>query len=117
MRNIDRIKDLEKELGRYRKKVADQQKEIDGLREQVVTAHAGLAQLSMGMDAFQAQTALKYGTMAIDEDTGEELGWNMLLPLYSMEETVEKYEVHTWRKEQEYFVGVMERKINDGTTD
>lgn len=115
MRNVDKIKGLEKELGRYRKKVDDQQKEIDALREQVKTARVGLAQLSMGMDAFQAQTALKYGTRAIDKDTGEEIGWNMSLPLYSMEETVEKYKVSTWRKEheQEYFVGVMEREPND----
>lgn len=111
MRNIDKIKDLEKELGRYRKKVDDQQKEIDALREQVKTAHVGLAQLSMDMDAFQAQTALKDGTRAKDEDTGEDIGWNMALPLYSVGETVKKYEVHTWKKEaeQEYFVGVMER--------
>ena len=29
MRNVDRIKSLEHELGRYRKKVADQQKELE----------------------------------------------------------------------------------------
>lgn len=112
MRNVDKIKGLEKELGRYWKKVVDQQKEIRQLREQVDNLMGGLAELSIGMDAFQAQTALKYGTRAIDEDTGEKIGWNMSLPLYSAVETVEKYEVHTWKKEaeQEYFVGVMERK-------
>ena len=37
MRNVDRIKALEHELGRYRKKVADQQKEMDKMNEQVRT--------------------------------------------------------------------------------
>lgn len=116
MRNVDRLKGLEKELGRYRKKVLDQQEVIDELREQVKNASVGLAQLSMGMDAFQAQTALKYGTRAIDEETGEEIGWNMSLPLYSAEETLAQYKVKTWKKEadQEYFVGVMERSTEEG---
>ena len=118
-RNIDRIKELEKELGRYRKKVADQQEEIYTLRKNLGAAMQGSAETNKAVDAILAQTALKYGERARDEDTGEELGWRMSIPLFSVAETLERYEVRTRRDEttMEYIVGVMERRINGGTTD
>lgn len=119
MRNIDRIKDLEKELGRYRKKVADQQKEIFGLRKQLVAAIEGSSEAHKAVDAILAQAALKYGERARDEETGEELGWRLEIPVFSVSDTIDRYEVRTRRDDttQEYIVGVMERRINDGSAD
>lgn len=112
MRNVDKIKNLEKELGRYRKKVADQQKEIFGLRKQLVVTIEGSSEANKAVDAILAQAALKYGEKARDEETGEELGWRLSIPMFSVAETLEQYEVKTRRDEntQEYIVGVMERK-------
>lgn len=111
MRNVDKIKNLEKELGRYRKKVADQQKEIFGLRKQLVVTIEGSSEANKAVDAILARVALKYGEKARDEETGEELGWRLSIPLFSVSETLEQYEVRTRRDEttQEYIVGVMER--------
>lgn len=50
-RNVDKIKRLEHELGRYRKKVADQARETEKLRQKVADADAGSAQLSAMVDA------------------------------------------------------------------
>lgn len=114
MRNVDKIKGLEKEMGRYRKKVEDQQKEIFGLRKQLVVTIEGYSEANKAVDAILAQAALKYGERARDEDTSEELGWRLKIPMFSVSETLEKYEVRTRRDErtQEYIVGVMERKVD-----
>lgn len=113
-RNVDKIKDLEKELGRYRKKVADQEKIIKKFQGDMGTVMAGNAQINMTIDAILAHTALKYGERALDEDTGEELGWRLKIQMFSVSETLERYEVRTRRDEttQEYIVGVMERNEN-----
>lgn len=112
IRNVGKIKDLEKELGRYRKKVEDQQKEIDGLKKRQFDDLEGNKQINQAIDAILAQIALKYGELAMDEETGEELGWRLSIPLFSVSETLERYEIRTRRDErmQEYIVGVMERK-------
>lgn len=111
MRNVDKIKGLEKELGRYRKKVADQQKENDALKKRMIQAMEGSAETNRAVDAILAQVALKYGEKARDEETGDELGWRLSLPMFSVDEMMAQYEVRTRRDEttQEYIVGVMER--------
>ena len=45
MRNVDKIKSLEKELGKYQKKVADQGKLLRKLRDELERSHAGAIQL------------------------------------------------------------------------
>lgn len=111
-RNVDKIKDLEKELGRYRKKVEDQQEEIYTLRKNLGAAMNGAAETNKAVDAILARVALKYGNPIEDDDTGEELGWRLSIPMFSVSETLERYEIRTRRDEktQEYIVGVMERK-------
>lgn len=119
MRNVDKIKGLEKELGRYRKKVEDQQKEIDALRKNLGAAMNGNAEINKAVDAILAIVALKYGNPIEDDDTGEELGWRLSLPLFSVAETLEKYEIRTRRDEktQAYIVGVMEKKSVEAEED
>lgn len=58
--------------------------------------------------------ALKYGEQVTDKDTGYGLGWRMSIPLFSVADTLKKYEVRTRRDEktQEYIVGVMERRVD-----
>lgn len=111
MRNVDKIKGLEKELGRYRKKIVDQQKEIDRLMEGIALAESGSMETNMLVDAIMAQTALKYGEPVEDEDTGERIGYRVTLPMFSVSETLKKYEVRTRRNNaaKEYVVGVMLR--------
>ena len=50
-RNIDKIKRLEHELGRYQKKVADQAKENEAMRSRLLQAYAGNSEAQKAMDA------------------------------------------------------------------
>ena len=61
MRNIDKIKSLEKELGKYRKKVTDQDKIIRKLSGELERAHAGAIQLQAATDAVLTAAALAHG--------------------------------------------------------
>lgn len=64
----------------------DQQKEILGLRKQIVAAIEGSSEAHKAVDAILAQAALKYGERARDEETGEELGWRLTIPMFSVSE-------------------------------
>lgn len=112
MRNADKIKSLEKELGRYRKKVADQDRIIKGLEDMVETANAGDRQMHMAVDAILAQAAVKYGAPVRDEESGEPLGYRLVLPAFSIEKTLNRFEVRARRDEEaaEYVIGAMERR-------
>ena len=73
-RNTDRIKELETELGRYRKKVDDQNKELSKLRQHRRMADQGVKEISMTMDAILISLALQFGkgtdhrkTLTIDQ--------------------------------------------------
>ncbi len=68
-RNSDKVKRVERELGRYQKKVADLTRENARLREDM----KGLNQLRMAFDAWTIQIALAYGEAVKDPDTGEDI--------------------------------------------
>lgn len=68
-RNRDKVKRLEHELGRYRKKVGELMEANAKLREGM----KGLNQLRMAFDAWIIQIALAYGEAGKDPDTGEEI--------------------------------------------
>lgn len=112
MRNADRIKELEKELGRYRKKVADQEKSIRKLAEREENAVKASIEAHMAVDAILARLAVKYGEPVKDEETGEVIGFRVSVPVFSVDDTLRQYEVRTRRDAAagEYTVGVMERK-------
>lgn len=112
MRNIDKIKKLEKELGKYRKKVTDQDKLLRKLRDELENAHAGAIQLQAASDALATAVALRYGEVVKDDETGEEIGWRLTVPMFSMLEMREKYEIHARRDEAEnaYILGVSQRE-------
>lgn len=112
MRNVDKIKALEKELGRYKKKVADQAKENTELRRRLREAYAGNAELRRAVDAVLVHTALTYGQEAVDEETGVPLGHRLPLPFFQIEDILGRYEVRTRRDENtmEYIIGVVSRE-------
>lgn len=112
MRNVDKINGLERELGRYRKKVEDQTKENEKLRKVISDALSGNLELQRGLDAILAQTAITYGEDAADPDTGEIIGWRLSLPLFSVSEILKCYEVRARKDEKTgaYIVGVVERE-------
>lgn len=112
MRNADKIKALEKELGRYRKKVADQGKELNQLKEKLRTAYAGNIEINRTVDSVLAQTALAYGEDIRDEESGVSLGRRLVLPISSIGKVLGKYEVKARRDdmEQVYYIAVVPRE-------
>ena len=100
-RNVDKIKRLEHELGRWRKKVADTAKENEKLREALAL-----------VDAVLTAVVLEHGERAMDPDAPETaLGWRLAVPFFSVKEMREKYEIHARRGEDgKYILGVMERR-------
>ena len=102
-RNVDKIKRLEHELGRWRKKVADTAKENEKLREALAQADVGNQETQALVDAVLT---------AVDPDAPETaLGWRLAVPFFSVKEMREKYEIHARRGEDgKYILGVMERR-------
>ena len=111
-RNVDKIKRLEHELGRWQKKVADQARETEKLRRQVADAEAGSAQIQSMVDAILTAVALQYGVhVTEDEEPGKELGWRLSLPLVDVAELRRRSEIHARKNGSGgVTVGVMERE-------
>ena len=82
---------LARELGRYRKKTADQARELAVLRERLGEADQAAAELCRAVDAILIQTALTYGQEALDEESGEKLGVRLTLPEYRVEDLLARY--------------------------
>ena len=68
-RNRDKVKRVERELGRYQKKVGELLEANAKLRKDV----EGLDQLRAVFDAWVIQIALAYGETVKDPDTGEDI--------------------------------------------
>lgn len=111
-RNVDKIKRLEKEIGRYKKKIADQAKENDELRRRLKAAHAGNGETQRAVDAILAQTAIIYGEKVMDEETGAELGRSLTLPMFRVDDILARFEVRARRDTEadRYIVGVVPRE-------
>lgn len=115
-RNVDKIKRLENEIRRYQKKVSDQANKEASLRRLLETAEAGAFQMHQAVDAILAQTALSFGEVVKDEETGAELGHRLTVPAFKVDGILGKYQVHTRRDEESgaYIIGVVPR---DGETE
>lgn len=117
-RNVDKIKRLEHELGRYQKKVTDQAKEIDELRKMLHQANAGMLETQTLVDAVLTAVVLEHGEQATDPDAPEKvLGWRLPLSRFSVRGLREKYELHARKDEEKglYILGVAERQTEDAT--
>lgn len=111
MRNVDKIKSLERELGKWRKKVREEQAELKTLREDAEKADEAARELSETMDAVCTALALRYGAEKFDADAPEvHLGWNLELGEIDVAQLRADYEVHARRNgDGGYTIGVMPR--------
>lgn len=112
MRNVDKIKAMQHEIGRYMKKINDQEKVIKGLEDLVDTATAANKEAHRAVDAILAQTSVKYGEQVKDDETGDDIGYRLVVPIFSIDDTLGRFEVKARRDvvAGEYIVGVMERR-------
>lgn len=88
-RNIDKIKELEHELGRYRKKQRDDAARIRELQKALDEAAAGIKELNTAVDSVLGQVCRSYGTL---RDDG---AMEITLPLVSVRRTMRDYRVHS----------------------
>ena len=123
MRNVDKIKSLEKELGKYQKKVADQGKLLRKLRDELERSHAGAIQLQAAADGLLTAVALEFGEIVRDEETGAELegatysvgttvtvqlpGHAYLMVPLTMEGQDTPYQRQYLRKQGDYLINIM----------
>lgn len=110
MRNIDKIKELNYELGRWQKKAADQQKDINKLRSELEQAEKGMLEINRALDSIMAEATLKFGA---------EVGvgaWEMVLPLVSVLRNTRDYAVSAsvGNDNDSYIVRVERRKPEGG---
>lgn len=116
-RNVEKIKRLEHELGRYRKKVADDEKEIGRLRGLLAQADRGNRDTQAMVDAILTAVTLKCGEDARDpDDESKVLGKRLTLPHFNFLEMRSRYEVHARKDAEanEYIIGVAERQEAQG---
>lgn len=116
-RNVDKIKRLEHELGRYRKKAADDAKENERLRKLLERANKGNQETQAMVDALLTAIALRFGEDAVDpDDESKVLGKRLTLPRFNFLEMRSRYEVHARKDAEanEYIIGVAERQEAQG---
>lgn len=106
MRNVDEIKRLEGELGRYKKMVADRDKQIKKLNGY----NEAVEELRKALDAYMIQMCLRFG---FTEEVGGALYEHCLtLPKNNIQETLDKYklELYAGEKEDEIIMQAVERE-------
>lgn len=109
MRNVDRIKQLNHELGRYKKKVADQDSRIRELEEQIRDREEGASQVACLVDAVLAAVASSYGTAVMDDDDTL-IGYRLELEGFELERMRELWQVSANKQGDTYTIGVMARE-------
>lgn len=102
----------EREIGRYRKKISDQEKHIKILESNLQSTQAGMIEMQMMIDALLSTIVMHHGEKSIDAESGKEIGWRLVVPLFDVAETRKDYEIHA-RKDFEqdtYVIGVAPRR-------
>ena len=112
MRNVDKIKDLEHELGRYRKKVADQDAQIEKLKDMVQYQTEGAQELGRLIDAILAAVASKYGVVVRDESQ-EVIGYRLELDDFAVDRMMDRFQVNSQKRGTQYIIGAMLKEEND----
>lgn len=109
-RNIDQIKELKYELGRYQKKVSDQQRQIAELKAALDEAGKGMLEINCAIDSIMAETAIKFGSEA---GVG---AWELVLPLVSVLRNTRDYIVTAYVGDDNdsYVVRVERREAEEG---
>lgn len=108
-KRMERIKALETQLGKYRKKIDDQQKLVSKLSGEVEQSRSALEEIQSLTDAILANAAIACGE-PVEED-GKTIGYRLTIPAFSVQETLEKYKIGARKDENgAYTLGVMEKK-------
>lgn len=110
-RNADKVKRLENELGRYKKKVADQQAIIKDQGQRLVEASQGAQELNTAVDGLLIAIALEYGHSITDDDGTVIMGDNLVVPFFVLEDMLNKYQLKCSRTESGgYLVRVVDKE-------
>ena len=102
-----------KELGRWQKKVKDQGRQIEALKQRLAAADAGAMEMNNLLTSILSQVAVRYGQPEPDpENPASPLGWRLELPMLDVAETLGKYEQHARRDTAKglYIIGVVPRR-------
>lgn len=105
-------KQHEREIGRYRKKISDQENRMKILESDLQSAQVGMLEMQMMIDALLSTITINYGEKATDAESGKEIGWRLDVPLFDVAQTRKDYEIHA-RKDFEqdaYVIGVAPRE-------
>lgn len=100
--------DVSHELGRYRKKVDDQKKEIARLKQQLADCQAVIRGLGADKTAFAIAMIQAYGT-SVMTDMGVELSRNLTLPRYDAAALLREFEVMERIDGEAYLFGIVKR--------
>lgn len=99
---------MDKELGRYKKKVADQQKLI----KQLQAENQELVELEeitrVSMDCILAAVATQHGKEETED--GECLGWSLRIRVLDMLGMIETYQVQARKDGEDIVIGVCKRE-------
>ncbi len=115
-KNVDKLKHLERELGRFRKKAEDQNKELRRLKASLEEANTGSQQTQSAMDAILTALALQYGQKVTNPEQPDlVLGFRLHIPACNIPELRNHYEVHARRDHETdgYVVGVVPRQKDE----
>lgn len=115
MRNVDKIKGLEHELGRYRKKVNDQSIQIADLEAKIRVFEEGARQTNVLVDALMAAVAQKYGIVVPGED-GYPIGFRLELDDFAVDRMMDRFEVQAQRRGSQYIIGATLKEVSDNDT-
>lgn len=115
MRNIDKIKDLEYELGRHRKKINDQSIQMADLEAKVRLFEEGARQTNVLVDALMAAVAQKYGIVVRGEDD-EAIGYRLELDDFAVDRMMDRFEVSSQKRGTQYIIGAMLKEVKEDDT-
>lgn len=103
-RNIDQIKELKYELGRYQKKVSDQQRRIEELKAALDTAEKGMPDLHRMMNGIMAEIGGRFGVPTPDG------GFELVMSRKRLPEMLENFTVKTRILDDDNYIVRVDRR-------
>lgn len=83
---------------------------VPALRHQVFELQKGAEQMRKALDALLIQTTIAWGVTERDEETGEILGWRLLVPNVPIEDTLAEYALKASSDGEQYTLGVFKKE-------
>lgn len=99
---------MDKELGRYKKKVADQQKLIKQLQAENRELEEQEEKTRLTVDCLLAAVATQHGKEETED--GECLGWSLRVRVLDMLDMFKTYQVQARRDGEDIVIGVCKRE-------